>query len=212
MKNKPIGILGGTFDPVHLGHIHLALEVYKQCNLQKVILSPCQQSPLRSSPIASAHDRWEMVKLAVAEHPQLTADDREIKNSGVSYMVNALQSWRRVFDQQPLCLIMGIDAFATFDQWYEWQEIPKLVHLIIANRHQAPKIENASLLELINKYQVENVQDLTRKPHGSVFFVDIHPLPIAATQIREAIKAHHNVTNLLPKTVWSYILKKGLYS
>lgn len=213
MIANPIGILGGTFDPIHLGHIHLASVIKQQCALQSVRILPCNQSPLKNhQPIASPMQRIAMIKLAIAKYDYLMMDDREIQRQGISYMVDTLQSLRAELTKIPLCLIMGIDAFVQFDSWHRWQEIPELVHLIIANRPNAPMLQqNPVITKLFNSRRIDNPELLKTKAAGFILFTDIKPLPIAAIDIRKLIKEHGNASNLLAPTVWQYIVEHKLY-
>src|SRR3989337_1491636 len=108
MNKLPVGILGGTFDPIHLGHIHLATTIYKSCNLQKIILIPCYQSSLRTKPIASAEDRFNMAQLATKNLPYLDVDNYEIKHPTISYTTNTLEHLRQKNLSNPIALIMRI--------------------------------------------------------------------------------------------------------
>jgi nicotinate-nucleotide adenylyltransferase len=211
MQTLPIGILSGTFDPIHLGHIHLANTIQKLCQLQKILLIPCSQSPLRNQPIASAEDRLSMVKLAINDPAHLFADDREIKRGGLSYTIETLKSLRQENPDTPLALIMAIDVFNRFDEWHDWQNILQLVHLIIANRPGSWQITNPKAMELLRKHQITDPQQLQKQIAGLIYLTDINPLPIAATQIRALIKEHKSASHLVAPGVWQYICKKQLY-
>lgn len=212
MDYQPIGILGGTFDPIHLGHVHLANQVWRNCRLAKVIFIPCNQSPLRIKPIANNVERLAMLQLALAEFPQFNIDDYEIKSSQLSYTLHTLQKLRLEYPKTPLCLIMGIDAFAKFDSWYHWQEIINFVHIIVADRPNSPSIENQPILELINVHAIQSPSALQTKPQGYIYFTKINPLPISATQIRALIQKNNDASSLLHPRVWQYIREHNIYS
>jgi len=212
MQTLPIGILGGTFDPIHLGHIHLAATIKKLCHLQKILLIPCFQSPLRNLPIASAEDRLNMVKLAINDHTHFFVDDREIKHAGLSYAIETIKSLRLEYADTPLALIMSIDAFNRFNEWHEWQSILDVTHLIIANRPGSWQITNPKMMELLHKHQITDTEQLQKQIAGLIYLADIAPLPIAATQIRALIKEHKNASHLVAPGVWQYICKKQLYT
>lgn len=212
MKTRPIGILGGTFDPIHLGHIHLATTVYKLCDLQKVLLIPCYQSPLKPSPIASAKDRWHMVKLASKSIKYLKAINYEIKQATPSYTVKTLEYLHRKNSTTPLALIMGIDAFNQFDQWHKWQKILNLAHLIIVNRLGCNNITKKKMLAILSPRQIFTPKDLPKKLAGFIYFIDIKPLPISAIAIRKLIKQKKDIRNLVMPQIWQYINKNRLYS
>lgn len=211
MQTPPIGILSGTFDPIHLGHMHLANEARKLCGFQKVLLIPCIQSPLRSPPIASPIDRLNMIKLAINDSKYFFADDREIKRPGVSYTIETLKSLRKDYKNMSLTLIMAIDVFNKFDEWHEWQKILGFAHLLIANRTDSQKITNPKMIELLNKHQTTDTQQLQKEMAGLIYVAKIDPLPIAATEIRTLIKKQKDASHLVAPKVWQYILEKHLY-
>jgi len=212
MNKLPVGILGGTFDPIHLGHIHLATTIYKSCNLQKILLIPCYQSPLRTPPIASAQDRFNMVQLAIKNLPHLDVDNYEIKHHTISYTNDTLEYLRQKNPSTPLALIMGIDAFNKFDEWHKWQRILELAHLIIANRHNHWQTTNEKIIKILAERQVFTPKQLQEKPAGLIYCIDINPLPIAATEIRTLIKQQKDASLLLAKDVWQYINDNKLYT
>src|SRR5687768_13270840 len=121
--SKAIGILGGTFDPIHLGHLRMAIELYESLNLARVHLIPCYTPVHRAQTVASAEERLAMVKAAIANEPVLYADDREIKSKKPSYTIDTLLSLKEEFPDTPLCLFVGIDAFLGFLSWHRWEEI-----------------------------------------------------------------------------------------
>lgn len=133
---KPIALLGGTFDPIHHGHIALAKAMLQEFACEEVRLIPSFIPPHRNLPIASAQDRLQMLKLAVRDNPKLIPDDREIHRKNISYMIDTLISLRQEFPDQVFILGMGIDAFAKFDHWHRWQELINYAHIAIVNREE----------------------------------------------------------------------------
>lgn len=210
--NHAIGILGGTYDPIHRGHIHLANEMYQRLHLKEVRLIPCYQPVHRNQPAASPEDRLAMVKLAVSGNPGLQADDCEIRRRGPSYMVDTLLSLRQeVGENTSLCLIMATDAFAEFDQWHRWQEIPEFAHLVIANRSDHAPHFNAALRQLLAHRQIHDPQLLQQTSSGCIYLLDIPPLEISATEVRDLIAQGKSAKNLLAPEVMQYIQDKKLY-
>jgi nicotinate-nucleotide adenylyltransferase len=209
---QPIGIFGGTFDPIHLGHIHLAKKIIAKANLSKIILIPCYKSCHHKKIKASAQHRIQMVKLALPKSKKFVVDDREIKRKNISYMIETLISFRAEYPRAPLCLIMGEDAFAKFTTWHKWQKVLQLAHLIVVDRTSLQIAYQPELLQLISDKSTNDKKDLFVNLAGCIIFLSINPLPIAATKIRESIVLGISVTDLLPKKVWTYILEHDLYT
>ena len=118
-----IGIYGGTFDPVHYGHLRPAIDVYSQLGLSEVRFIPTGEPAHREQPIASQDQRYQMLLLAIENIAGLSVDDREIKRAGPSYMVDTINSLQADFPDESFCLIVGMDAFIKFESWREWQRI-----------------------------------------------------------------------------------------
>jgi nicotinate-nucleotide adenylyltransferase len=208
---KPIGILGGTFDPIHLGHLSLAKEVYKQIDLQEIRFIPCYQSPLKGKPIASGEQRSEMIKLAIKDHAEFSVDNRELQRKKISYAVETLKSLCHEMKDVPLCLIMSMDAFSEFNLWHKWREIIQLAHLIVANRTGSKAVTNNEIKNLLHERQISVTDKLKIELGGRIFFISIPANPISATEIRRLIKSGENAQHLLPKGVWEYICENKIY-
>ena len=140
----PIGLLGGSFDPIHYGHLQLARDALKHLPLAEVRFLPAAQ-PWQKSPITAAEHRAQMVQLAIADHPRFTLDMREIERGGVTYTIDTLHALRLALPDHPLVLIMGSDQFARFDTWRDWQQIPELARIAVAQRAGAPVQWSASM-------------------------------------------------------------------
>ena len=212
MQNLPIGILGGTFDPVHLGHMHLAKQIITLLPLQNILLIPCYQSPLKDRPLASAQDRLNMIKIAIKNYPQFLVSDCEIKRGGLSYTIDTLRMLKQTYPNNPLIFIIGVDAFNQFDQWEDRHEILKLAHLLVVNRPGFAPTTNIAVTALLQKHQTAHAESLQKQNAGLIYLINIAPLPIAATQIRHLIKHHQSASNLVAKEVWKYINKHKLYT
>lgn len=211
---KPIGILGGTFDPIHNGHLHFARAVMQECHLAEVRFIPCAHPVHRYQPSASPMDRLHMVQLAIAGESGFIADDRELQRPGPSYMSDTLISLRQQFLHQPLCLLLATDAFSKFDQWHRWREILDYAHLIIVNRPDIPFLPTQLRTEFqqwIKQHQVNDIQLLSNTLQGRIYFSQMTGLAISATAIREQLAHHQILHNSLPKAVWKYIQAKKLY-
>lgn len=205
-----LGILGGTFDPVHYGHLRPAHEAAAQLALDEVRLIVAANPPHRRAPGAGAAQRLRMVELAVSEFPRFIADDREIRRDGVSYTVPTLESLRADFGPRPLCLLVGSDAFAGIETWHAWQRIPELAHVVVLRRPGARRRDDAALPGWARI--AENATQLSRHPAGRLLFLDVTPYDIAATHIRAAIaRGERPPADWLPAPVWQYIERHGIY-
>jgi nicotinate-nucleotide adenylyltransferase len=203
---QPIGILGGTFDPVHFGHLRAALELHQAMDLAEVRLIPCYQPVHRKLPVASPEQRLAMVRKAVKTEPALRVDDCEIRRKGPSYMVDTLKILHKKMPHTPLCLIMGIDALLNFPGWHKWEEILTLTHLIVAHRpqYQLPQTGKERL-----KHHSTSLHDSLA---GHILLHPVTPLEISSTDIRKQISTDRNPRYLLPDSVYDYIKQHGTYS
>jgi nicotinate-nucleotide adenylyltransferase len=211
MKKLPIGIFGGTFDPLHLGHIHLLKAIYGAGYIQKIVLIPCHQSPFKNKPIASGEDRINMALLAAKDLPYIEIDDYEIKQPAVSYTIQTLEHLRNKFKEDAFMLIIGSDAFNEFDQWHKWQEILKFTHILVISRPKMDSITNKNVLELLSKRQAHKTEELQNKKAGLIYVADLKMLDISATEIRNLTHENHDASRLVIKEVWQYIINHKLY-
>lgn len=209
--NKPIGILGGVFDPVHLGHIEIAKAVYQQCDLSEIRFIPSKQALLKANAHATAEDRLAMLELACGPYPHFVIDQREIKRDTPSYMVETLTSLRDEFTNTPLCLILGMDALVGLPKWYQWEKIISLAHLIIINRPHCPPSNTQPLALFYQQHAIENISQLKEKIAGGILTLNLPPLSYASRLIRQQISQGENVETSLPKDVYQYIKKHQLY-
>ena len=210
-SNDPIGILGGTFDPIHNGHLRSALEVLENLRLAEVRFMPCHYPPHRNQPAASAAHRLSMLRSAVAGQPGFFVDDRELRRDGPSYMVESLESLRLQFGSRSFCLLLGTDAFNGLLGWHRWQELLGLTHIVVLHR-PGFNPNTAAVLDKLNGHcQLDNPAELRDQPSGSIFFQPVTPLDISATCIRTLLGAGRSPRYLLPESVQAYIRDYGLY-
>lgn len=209
---RPIGVLGGTFDPIHYGHLRPADEARKALGLSEVRVIPAARPPHRRAPVASAEQRLRMVELAVATMPGFVVDDREYRRGGPSYTVLTLESLRAEFGSRPLCLLMGMDAFAGIESWHQWARLPALAHLVVMHRPGSPlPARAADLPEWARARVARSPRALAAQPAGSILFQPVTPQDISGTRIRAAIAAGEDVRAWLPPAVWQYIDTHNLY-
>ncbi len=208
-----IGILGGTFDPIHHGHLRLALEMSERLGLEKVHLIVSAKPPHRQTPQTPAEMRFEMVKLAIQHEKTLIADDREMRRTQPSYTVETLLEVREeIGENKPLCLILGMDAFLGLPTWFEWEKLLELTHLVITQRPEINQQFSEPLQKLLQKHQIENKLKLQEKSKGYILFEAVPMLNISATQIRQCFLEKKNPHYLLPESVLTFISQQGLYN
>ena len=210
----PIGIFGGTFDPIHFGHLRLAEEMAAALGLSRVLFMPAGQPPHREVPLISAAHRLEMVRLAIAGNSFFAVDAREVQREQPSYTVESLSSLRdELGPDQPMWLLLGADAFLGLASWHQWQRLFGLANIAVVTRPGAQSLQPDDMQEPL-KSEVLNRQmaDHTAAgPAGSVWFQHMTPLGISATAIRETLSRQGSVRYLLPDTVLNYIYEHQLY-
>jgi nicotinate-nucleotide adenylyltransferase len=203
-----IGVFGGTFDPIHYGHLRAALEVKAFFELTEVRLIPSATPPHRHQPVASAAVRQQMVTLAIQDQASFICDPRELNRQGLSYMVDTLASLRQDFPTQPLLLFIGTDAFNQLNTWYQWQRLFDFSHIVVMTR---PSFTRQKLDDFfINRY-TEDKTELENAHCGKLYFQAITQLDISATAIRKMIAQHQSPKYLLPDAVLDYITQQQLY-
>ena len=208
---KPLGILGGTFNPIHHGHLRLALELYERLDLAEVRLLPSAHPPHREQPSVSSQLRLEMVQAAIKDVEGLSVDDRELRRTGFSYMVDTLSSLREDYPHCSLCLILGMDAFLGLPQWHKWERLITLANLLVVHRLGADLPEKHTMQDFLKAYQADSPEALSKQTAGALWIEEIPVLNISATQIRGLIAAGKNTRYLLPVAVLDIINTHQLY-
>ena len=215
---RPIGILGGTFDPIHHGHLRIAQEALEQCDLAQVRFLPCGTPPHRPAPKASAKARWEMVRLALNGHPDFLVDVREVFRTDPCYTVDTLDGLRaELGTQQPLCLILGGDAFMQLHTWHEWKRLFELAHIVVLQRAGGAPLGNAmnsADAGLQSEYRARLAPGsaaLHETPGGAIFVADMPALEISSTDIRRRCAEGKSIRYLVADAVVNYINTNSLY-
>ena len=206
-----IGIFGGTFDPVHYGHLRAALEAMEILRLQDFRLLPAGTPPHRANTFASADHRLAMLKLALSRYPELQVDDREIRREGSSFMVDTLGEIRQEEGDAPILMMIGQDAANVLDQWHEWHRLFDLAHLVIMRRPESKHIYSGALFEQVQPRMVSNPGRLLNSPAGLILPLEVTQLAISSTEIRRQIRTGLSPRFLLPDPVIDYILEYRLY-
>ena len=214
----PLGLLGGTFDPVHFGHLRLAEEAREALGLSDIALIPAGHPPHRSTPLSSAEHRLALVRHAVSGNPALSVDDGEVLAGGKSYTVVTLERLRAKHGPRPLVLILGADAFNGLHRWHRWTELFELAHIAVANRpgtaphgRRWPEVLDETLAAACEGRIQRDPRGLRDSAAGKVVPFDMTPLAISASLIRDLIRSGHSARYLLPDSVLDYIGSKGLY-
>ena len=213
---QPIGIFGGTFDPIHFGLLRLAEEMAESLALEHVRFVPAGTPPHRTRPRTDGPHRLAMVKIAISNNPRFVLDEREVLLPSLSYTINTLRSLRDDFGNvQPLCLLLGADAFLGLSNWHCWQELFELAHIAIAHRPGFPQSTWKDAMPEILRDEIEkrmaNPDDLISCAAGLIVTRQITALDISATHIRDTLRAGRNPRYLLPDTVLDYIHTHQLY-
>jgi len=204
-----IGIIGGTFDPVHFGHLRPALEICEQLSMDELRFIPSAKPPHRWQPEASAEHRLAMVKLAVEDVENLVVDDREYHRKGSSYTVDTLASIREeIGETEPLSMMIGMDAFEYFTQWHDWQEIMALAHLVISPR---PGYFKGAVQNWMKGRIAKSIEELHDSVAGKIFYADVNQFEISATYIRKQILEGKSSYYTTPLEVAEYIQQHKLY-
>ncbi len=212
---QTIGLLGGTFNPIHFGHLRMAQELADSLSLNSVKFIPSANPPHKPEPQVSAEHRAAMVQLAITGNSQFQFDGRELSRTGASYTVETLESLRNELgDHAGLVLIMGSDAFTKFNTWHRWQEIIKLCHIALVQRPASTNKESLTkeLETFLHNNYTEHTQDLHESSAGLITMQAITPLEISSTAIRQALQLKHSAHYLMPENVLDYIAVNQLYS
>jgi nicotinate-nucleotide adenylyltransferase len=223
---KAIGMLGGTFDPVHNGHIQIALDALDTLALDEVRLMPCHRPPHRDCPTLSSEQRVALLHLAVKEHPQLSVDTRELLREQASYTVTTLEGLRQELGEDvSLVFILGMDAFAQLTTWYQWERLEHLAHILVMARPNSPGPRHRVLQRWVQQARVsfgasasvntsnESYAIFRQQSAGGFALLERHLIDVSATAIRGQLEGEKQPKALaqLPSAVAAYIQEKGLY-
>lgn len=211
---RMVGIMGGMFDPVHMGHLQAATAARQLCQLAEVVLVPCGNPVHRSKAQASSEQRCDMLRLAIADKHWLRLDTRECDSESLSRTYDTLLAFRGSCPEAILHFILGMDAFQNFSTWYRWQDIFELAHLLVLTR---PGYEldiptsNAELMEQFRKRTTTDVAELATFGVGKIMLLEAETSELASTQIKTMLQSGLAVQDLLPEGVAQYIKSKQLY-
>ena len=206
-----IGILGGTFDPVHFGHLRPALDVRQALGLEEVRLIPCHMPPHRPQPVAAAAQRMKMLQIAVEGVEGFTVDARELERDGPSYTLDTLQSLHGDLPGRTLCLLVGMDAFRGLPTWHRWRELLDHCHIVVMTRPDAGFPGEGDLADLVSQRRSHDAGLLRDQSSGLLWFQEVTQLEISATRLRAMLASGEPADFLLPAGVLAYIHKEDMY-
>ena len=217
-----IGIFGGTFDPIHIGHLRTAVELRKVLGLSEMRLIPSATPPHRTQPESSAEHRLAMLQIALgsessAPEPGLIADDRELQRElqreGPSYTWDTLKELRaEAGPDTPLCLCIGMDSLIDLNQWHRWQELTDMAHIVVAARPGWHLPKSGEVLDFVRAHRATDIEQVQSTPNGKILIMEMTLLPVSATGIRQALQRGESIRYLVPEKVIDYIRQHQLYS
>lgn len=208
---SPIGIFGGTFDPIHYGHLRTAFEMLQALRFGEIRFVPSGDPPHRGETYAPAPLRLEMVRAATANEPSFVVDDCELQRNGPSYTVDTLAAMRQEQPDASMGLILGMDAFLGLTSWHRWDEILNYAHIVVAHRPgwRAPDI--GPLGELISEHGTHRIEDLHEHRNQRIHIHAVTQLEISSTEIRDLVSAGRDPRFLMPDVVRDVIVNSSCY-
>ena len=196
-----IGVYGGSFDPIHLGHLKTAKFIKHELGLNRMLLLPCNQ-PVHRQPLHyTASQRLEILNLGLKDFSELEADTSEIDRGGDSYMIDTLKNLKIKLNNESICLVIGMDSFVNFKTWKNWDEFSKIIHLIVLPRDgEQPLVKGLETFEVSS-----DIKQIKSEANGFLYFSKLEMINISSTTIRGKISKNQNLDNLLPKSVINYL-------
>ncbi|NNG42402.1 nicotinate-nucleotide adenylyltransferase [Pseudoalteromonas sp. NEC-BIFX-2020_002] len=206
-----IALFGGTFDPIHLGHINMAKHCIEEFNLDTLYFMPCALPAHKAAPGISTEHRIAMLNAAIAPYPFFELDLRELNRTGPSYTLLSLQELRAEYPNKPLLFLIGMDSFNNLDKWFEWQTITTLCHIVVFQRPDLTCSASDALLAYKKSALCTDIKELTTQLGGKLYFLPGEEHAISSSDIRSAIKNNKHFNELLPHSVCQYIQSHQLY-
>jgi nicotinate-nucleotide adenylyltransferase len=207
-----LGLLGGTFDPVHHGHLRAAVEVKSYLGADELRLVPSHTPPHRDPTGGSSEDRLAMLRIAIGDNAGLEIDDREVRRGGRSYTVDTLRSIRDSGEANSIILVLGMDSFLTLPEWFKWREVRSLAHIAVLTRPGAEEPLPPALAEWTRGRWVDDTDLLGDVTHGNFLRFTPTQMAVSATAIRQHVRRGESIEYLTPPGVIRYIESKGLYA
>ncbi|HEX9208358.1 MAG TPA: nicotinate-nucleotide adenylyltransferase [Steroidobacteraceae bacterium] len=208
----PLGIFGGTFDPIHFGHLRTAFEILQALRLRELRFVPAGDPPHRDPPRVDAGRRLELVRAAVVDQPGFVVDDREVRRQGRSYSVLTLTELRAEWPDVPLCLIVGMDAFLGLPTWHRWRELLELAHVVVAPRPGWVAPVAGEIGALLAERQARSADELHTARSGRILVQPVTQLEISSTELRDLLAAGRDPRYLVPDGVRALLRATRMYS
>jgi nicotinate-nucleotide adenylyltransferase len=209
---KPVGVFGGTFDPIHHGHLRTAFELLEGLELEEIRFIPAARPPHRDAPGADAELRLAMVRAATEGQAGFVVDDRELRRAGPSYTVLTLAELRAELGARPICLVVGMDAFAGLPSWHRWQELLELAHLVVAHRPGWNPPQSGEVGELLQARRAGRVAELHGSSMGRILVQPVTQLEISSTRLRDIVASGRDPRYLVPEPVRAIISETACYT
>lgn len=207
-----MGILGGSFDPIHFGHIKPCLELAEQFQFASVKLIPCKVSPFKKNTFASAQHRWNMISIITGSSDLFEADAIELERETPSYTYETLKEIsQKIAETKKLFWIMGEDSLHGFPQWHQAEKIMQLCHVLVMRRPSVTQELDQQAMQWLDKYLTDDISQLDKTDFGHIYMTETEMFDISSTQIRETLLSGQQPRFMLPGGVWNYIKRNQLY-
>ena len=211
-KQSGVAIMGGTFDPIHNGHLRTAVEVLERYQYASLRIIPCFQPVHKDQPGVTPSQRLDMAQLAITSHPGLSVDAREITRQGPSYTIDTLREIREELGaEEPLIMVLGMDSFLSLPTWSEWKSLLHYAHILVVSRPGWEPDLVSELSAFCEKYRASAPHELQCAPSGRIWLETLTPLGISSSMIRLLASRQESIAYLLPEPVQKYIEKHTLY-
>ena len=211
MLTTPIGLLGGTFDPIHIGHLRPAIDARDALGLAEIRLIPNHIPPHKANPFCSSEQRLAMVRLAAAENHHFVVDERELMRDKPSYTIDTLIELRHELPDTPLCFLMGMDSLLSLPSWHRWQELTDYAHLVVAVRPGWQPELGRELAEFVATHRANSPLAVHQQLGGHLIWLQNQPLALSATELRARLAQGDSLDGLVPQKVADYIRQQGIY-
>lgn len=207
-----VAIMGGTFDPIHNGHLRTAVEILDRFSFKELRLIPCYQPVHKGQPSITALQRLEMVNMAISADSRLKVDDREILREGPSYSIDTLKEIRaQIGPEEPLIMVLGMDSFLSIPTWANWQELIQYAHILVVSRPGWEPDLISELNAFCENYRAATSHELQCAPAGLIWLETLPSLEISSSMIRGLCRKRESIAYLLPEPVQTYIIQHHLY-